>query len=140
VFVIKCHPPITANLPNRQQFLNSTQPDHYQPRFYLPAHHDLYDFLPLITYHPPTIQLAPTMAPRTRLTTLFRALLAHLYIRRSPVPAPTPEERTQITYDPIEYSCSSGDSVGSDDIPWAEHARDGSDNTAPRGKPKAASI
>jgi len=90
--------------------------------------------------HPPTTQLAPTMAPRTRLTTVFRALLAHLYIRRSPVPAPTPEERTQVTYDPIEYSCSSGDSVGSDDIPWAEHVRDGSDNTAQRGKTKAASI
>jgi len=93
-------------------------------------------FSPLSAYRPPTTQLTPTMSPITRLTTLLRALLAHLYIRRSPTPVPTPEERAQFTYDPTEYSCSSGDSIGSDDIPWAEHVCDGSDNAARRGKRK----
>ena len=93
---------------------------------------------PLFAYRPPTTQPAPTMSPRTRLTTLFRALCArlHRYTRRSPTPAPIPEERTQITYAPIEYSHTSSDSTGSDDIPWAEHVRDGSNNAVRRGEAK----
>ena len=96
---------------------------------------------PLFAYRPPTTQPTPAMSPRTRLTTLLRALCAHLhlYTRRSPAPAPIPEERTQITYTPIEYSRSSGDSTGSDDIPWAEHIRDGSNNAVRKRKQNGGS-
>ena len=93
---------------------------------------------PLFAYRPLTTQPAPTMSPRARLTTLLRALCArlHRHTRRSPAPAPIPEERTQITYTPIEYSRTSSDSTGSDDIPWAEHVRDGSSNAVRRGEAK----
>ena len=96
---------------------------------------------PLFAYRPPTTQPTLAMSPRARLTTLLRALCAHLhlYTRRSPAPAPIPEERTQITYTPIEYSRSSGDSTGSDDIPWAEHVRDGSNNAVRKRKQNGGS-
>ncbi|KAG0134948.1 hypothetical protein HOY82DRAFT_537166 [Tuber indicum] len=80
----------------------------------------------LFTYHHPNRPTAPIMSPCiscTRLKTLLRTFLEHLHLplRHPTACAPVPEEHTQITYDPIEYSRHSNDSTGSDDIPWAEY-------------------